>query len=134
MTDTDTGAVARRTSSLLAASQRLLTTSVEILHTRIEIVSTELEEAGAGARQLAAYALVALFFLAMGLLLATLFVVVLFWETRRLAVLGGFALLYLGIGAGTALLVRRRLKNRPRMFSTTLSELDKDRRSLTSRS
>ena len=133
MTDTDTDAVTRRTSSLLAASQRLLATFVEILHTRIEIVTTELEEAGADTRQLAIHALVALFFIAMGLLLATLFVVVLFWETRRLAVLGGFALLYLGIGAGTALLVRRRLKNRPRLFSTTLSELDKDRRSLTSR-
>ena len=133
MTDTDTDAVTRRTSSLLAASQRLLATSVEILHTRIEIVGTELEEAGAGARQLAVHALVALFFLAMGLLLATLFVVVLFWETRRLAVLGGFALLYLGAGAVTALLVRRRLRNRPRLFSTTLSELDKDRERLTSR-
>ena len=133
MTDTDTDAVTRRTSSLLAASQRLLTTSVEILHTRIEIVATELEEAGAGARQLTIHTLAALFFLAMGLLLATLFVVVLFWETRRLAVLGGFALLYLGIGAGTALLVRRRLRNRPRLFATTLSELGKDRDRLTSR-
>jgi uncharacterized membrane protein YqjE len=133
VTDIDTDAVTRRTSSLLAASQRLLATSVEILHTRIEIVGTELEEAGAGARQLAVYALVALFFLAMGLLLATLFVVVLFWETRRLEVLGGFALLYLGAGAATALLVRRRLRNQPRLFSTTLSELDKDRERLTSR-
>lgn len=133
MTDTDTDAVTRRTSSLLAASQRLLATSVEILQTRIEIVSTELEEAGAGARQLAVYALAALFLLAMGLLLATLFVVVLFWETQRLAVLGGFALLYLGTGAATALLVRRRLRNQPRLFSTTLSELDKDRERLTSR-
>lgn len=133
MTDTDTDAVTRRTSSLLAASQRLLATSVEILHTRIEIVSTELEEAGAGARQLAVHALVAVLFLAAGLLLATLFVVVLFWETRRLAVLGGFALLYLGTGTGAALMVRRRIRNRPRLFSTTLSELDKDRESLASR-
>ena len=133
MTDTDTDAVTRRTGSLLAASQRLLATSVEILHTRIEIVGTELEEAGAGARLLAVHSLVALFFLAMGLLLATLFVVVLFWETRRLEVLGGFALLYLGAGAVTALLVCRRLRNRPRLFSTTLSELDKDRERLTSR-
>jgi uncharacterized membrane protein YqjE len=133
VTDSDTDAVTRRTSSLLAASQRLLATSVEILHTRIEIVTTELEEAGASARQLAVHALVALLFLAVGLLLATLFVVVLFWETQRLAVLGGFAFLYLGIGTGAVLLVRRRLRNRPRLFSTTLSELDKDRESLTSR-
>ncbi len=133
MTDPDTGAATGRTSSLLAAAQRLLTTFVEILQTRIEIVATELEEAGEGARQLLVYALVSLFFLALGLLIGTLFVVVLFWDTHRVAVLGGFALLYLGIGVGAALVVRQRLKNRPRLFSITRTELEKDRARLTSR-
>ena len=41
----------------------------------------------------------AFFCLAVGVLLVTLFVVVIFWETDyRLAVLGGFALLYLAVG------------------------------------
>lgn len=56
-----------------------------------------------------------------------------FWETHRLSVLAAFAVLYLAIGVGAALMVRNKLRNRPRLFSTTLSELGKDRDRLSSR-
>jgi uncharacterized membrane protein YqjE len=75
-----------------------------------------------------------LFFLGLGLLLTTLCVVLAFWETHRLLVLAAFAVFYLAIGTGTALVIRHKLKTRPRLFSTTLSELGKDRERLVSRS
>lgn len=132
--DTDPETGPDRATGLLAGLQRLLATFTEILHTRIEILSTELEEEGERARQLLVYGLVSLFFLGLGLLFATVFIVVAFWETHRLYVLAGFTVFYLGIGAIAALVVRHKIKTRPRLFSATLSELGKDRERLTSRS
>ncbi|MEO6697306.1 MAG: phage holin family protein [Gammaproteobacteria bacterium] len=123
-----------RTTGLLSALQRLLATFTEILHTRIEILSTELQEEGERLRQVVMYGLVSLFFLGLGLLLATAFIVAAFWETHRLYVLAGFTVFYLGISAIAALMVRHKIKARPRLFSATLSELGKDRERLTSRS
>lgn len=115
-----------QTTGLLASLRRLLTTLVDILHTRIEIFSIELEEEGVRLRELIIYVLVSIFFLSFGLLLLTLLVVMVYWETHRLSVLAGITALYLLIGTGAALLVRHKIKNRPRLFATTLSELGKD--------
>lgn len=123
-----------RTTGLLASLQRLLGSFAEILHTRVDILSSEIEEAGLILRQLVVYALIAFFFLGLGLLLATLFVVKTSPEIYQLYVLGGFALLYLLIGVIAVLLIRRTLRTRQRLFSTTLSELNKDRQRLESRS
>lgn len=123
-----------RPTGLLASLQRLLVSFAEILHTRVEILSTEVEEAGWVVRQLLFYILVSFFFLGLGLLTATLFVVKASPEIYQLYVLGGFALLYLGIAAIAALVLRYKLQNRPRLFSTTLAELDKDRNHLGTRS
>ena len=132
--DTKQEAEPDRTPGLLAGVQRLLATFTEILHTRIEILSTELEEEGQRISLLLIYGLVSLFFLGMGLLFATVFIVAAFWETHRLYVLAGFTVFYLGIGIIAALVVRHKIKTRPRLFSATLSELGKDRERLTSRS
>jgi len=129
----DTGA-AESTPGLLVSLRRLLKTFTEILHTRVDILSTELEEEVCRAQQLLVYTLVSVFFFGIGLVLVTLFVVMAFWETNRLYVLACFAVFYLGIGAITALVVRHKIRTRPRLFSTTLSELDKDRDSLGSQS
>lgn len=125
---------ATRATGLLASLQRLLATFAEILHTRVEILSTELEEEGVRVRELLLYELVSLFFFGLGLLLVTLFVVLAFWDTHRLSVLAAFAVFYLAIGVGTALVVRHKLKTRPRLFSATLSEIGKDRERLARRS
>ena len=136
MTDNDTDAesTSTRATGLLASLQRLLATFTEILHTRVEILSTELEEEGIRVRELLLFELVSFFFLGMGLLLVTLFIVLAFWETHGLSVLAAFAVFYLAIGAATALVVRHKLKTRPRLFSGTLHELGKDRKRLASRS
>jgi uncharacterized membrane protein YqjE len=123
-----------RTAGLLASLQRLLTTFIEILQTRVDILSTELEEEVYRVQQLLVYVLMSLFFLGLGLVLVTLLVVMAFWETNRLYVLAGFAVSYLGIGAITALAVIHKIRSRPRLFSTTLSELGKDRERLAPRS
>lgn len=118
----------------MATLRRLVATFTEILHTRVELLSIELEEEAERLRQLAIVGLLSVFFLGLGVIVATAFVVVLFWEPYRLYVLAGFAIVYLGIGVGTALLVRHKLKTRPRLLAATRSELSKDRQQLASSS
>jgi len=116
---------------LLASLQRLLATMLDIVQTRVAIVATEFEEERVRIRELVVFGFVALFFFNLGIMLLTLFVVMLFWEAHRLYVMGGFALLYLGVGVVAGLFLRHRLKSRPRLFATTLAELAKDHDRLT---
>jgi len=132
--DTVVRSTSTRTSGLLASLRQLLATSAEVLRTRVAILSTELEEEGIRVREMILFEQMSLFFLGLGLLLTTLCVVLAFWETHRLSVLAAFAVFYLTIGTGIALVIRHKHKTRPRMFSTTLSELGKDRERLVSRS
>lgn len=118
---------------LLTSLQRLMTTLLEILQTRVEIIATEFEEERVRLRELVMFGVMTLFFVSVGLTLVTLFVVSLYWDTHRLQVLGGVAVLYLGLGGVTGIYLCRRLKSRPRLFSTTLSELEKDKDQLSSR-
>lgn len=117
-------------SGLLASLRRLLATSLEILQTRVEIVATEFEEERERIRELVIFSFLTLFFTSIGLLLLTLFIVILFWETHRLYVLGGFALLYLTLGIVAGAVLRQRLRTRPRLFATTVAELSRDRERL----
>lgn len=128
MSESETKAPA---GGLLASLQRLLATLLDIVQTRVAIVATEFEEERVRLRELVVFGLVALFFVSLGIVLFTLFVVMLFWETHRLYVMGGFALLYLGLGVVAGISLRHRLKSRPRLFATTLAELSKDRDQLT---
>ncbi|WP_297365475.1 phage holin family protein [Acidiferrobacter sp.] len=116
---------------LLTGVKRLLATFVGILHTRLEILSTELEEEAWWVGELLVYGVVSLLFLGLGLLVMTLFAVAAFWNTHPLAVLAAFSVFYLAISVIAALVVRHKLKTRPRFFSATLSELGKDREHLT---
>ena len=123
-----------RTPGLLASLQQMLGSFSEILHTRLEILSTEVEEAGILVGQLVVYLLVTVFFLALGLLLLTAFIIKASPETYQLYVLAGFGVFYLLLAAVIAQRLMHKLRTRPRLFSTTLSELDKDRIRLGSRS
>ncbi|MHB1567122.1 MAG: phage holin family protein [Acidiferrobacter sp.] len=128
--DTRTASAFDRIRGLLTGLQRLLGTFIAILHTRVEILSTELEEETERLWELLIYGAVSLLFLGLGLLAMTLFAVLMFWHTHRLFVLGAFGVFYLSISIISALVVRHKLKTRPRFFSTTLSELGKDREHL----
>lgn len=125
---------AGRATGLLASLQRLLGSFSEILHTRLAILSTEAEEAAWIVGQLVVYVLVSVLFLVLGLLLLTAFIIKASPETYQLYVLAGFGVLYLLIAVVFAWLLMHKLRTRSRLFSTTLSELDKDRRRLGSRS
>ena len=121
-------------TSLIRSIQRMLSTLAEIVQTRIELASTELEEERARLQEIAVYGLVAAFFVGIGVVLATFFLIMAFWETHRLQVLGISAAIYLVVGIVSVLVVRNKLKNKPRAFAATLAELQKDRDRLSPRS
>ena len=128
----DDAGTAERMPGIMVSLRRLLKTFTEILYTRADILSTELEEMVCRIQQIVIYGIISVFFLGLGIVLVTLWVVMAFWDSYPLYVLGGFAILYLSIGALTALAVRQQIQSSPRLFSTTLSELGKDRDSLNS--
>jgi uncharacterized membrane protein YqjE len=116
-----------RNVGLLNSLRRALSTLVEIVHDRVELISTELEEQKLRAARIAVASFLTLFFLSLAIIFGTLAVVVVFWETYRLAVLGSFAALYLALGVIAALVWRARSRARPRLLAATLAELRRDR-------
>jgi uncharacterized membrane protein YqjE len=101
-----------------------------VFQTRLELLATEVEEERVRLGRLLLLGAAAAFFLALGILTLTLFVIVLFWDTHRLVVSGLLAALYLGAGLALAFAARREARARPRLFAASLSELAKDRERL----
>jgi uncharacterized membrane protein YqjE len=122
-----------RRGGLFDSLKVLAATLLAIAHTRLELFSTEIEEQGAWLGSMMVWTLVALFCASVGVVLATLFVVVALWDTHRLLALGVPAILFL-VGAVVAwLTVLGKARARPRLFEASLVELSKDRKELTSR-
>ena len=118
-------------SGVVVAIRSFLASWVAVLKTRVDILSTEIEEQREWLQWLTFMAVGALFFLSLGVLLLTLFVVVMVWNTGAGPwVLGAFALLYLAGGAVLGLMLRSKLRSKPRIFATTAAELAKDYASL----
>ena len=112
--------------------KKVLAALVGVFQTRLDLVVTELEEERERLREMILLGLASLFSLGLGLSLLTLFIVAFFWETHRFAVLGGFVVLYLGLGLILVLIVRKKIVSKPRFLSAVLSELTKDREHLNS--
>lgn len=115
---------------LVESAKRLLHTLLSTVSTRIELLANELHEERLRLTQMLFFALAALFCFGMGVMLLTVFVVVLFWDDHRLAVLGGLCALFFVAGVLMALLLRDKALTKPRLFSASLAELARDRADL----
>lgn len=125
-------AAGARAGGLFGSMKKLVTTLVDVAHTRLQLLANEIHEERVRLQQLWLLAILAVFFFALGVLLSTLFVILLFWDSNRLLVMGGFAGLYLVIGIVFALVVRNRTARGSRLFEASLGELKKDRARLSS--
>jgi uncharacterized membrane protein YqjE len=94
--------------------------------TRLEILATEIEEERVRLEQMLLFALVAVFCLGMGVVLSVFFLIVLFWDTHRLAAVGSLAGGFLAAGVVLGLILRDKAKSRPKLFAATRGELSKD--------
>ena len=118
---------------ILESLKAFAATLVAIAHTRVELLSTELQEVQQRLLLQLAAALLALFCLGIGVVLATLLIVVLFWDTHRVLTLSLLTLLFLAGAAAIWLSARREAKRHGRPFAATLAELAKDRQHLARR-
>ena len=117
----------REGPGLLASLRRLGSTIVATLHSRAELFTLELERERIRVTRLLLLGVAALFFLALGALVATIFIIVLFWDSQRLVVIGMLTVLYLGIGIGIAMFAKREADRSTRPFASSVAELQKDR-------
>lgn len=118
---------------LLNSLSTFAATLVAIVQTRLELLSADMEEERAHYLSLLMLMLVALFCLGVGVVLATILIVVVFWDTQRLLVLGLLAGLFLTGGIAAWLFAMHKVKTKPRIFAASLLELFKDRQQLVSR-
>lgn len=118
---------------LLESLATLAATLVAIAHTRLDLLSADLEEDREHLLSLLVLTLAALFCLGVGLVLATILLVVAFWDTHRILALSGLAGFFLAAGMATWMLAKHKARTKPRLFAASLSELLKDRQQLVSR-
>jgi len=117
---------------LLAVLRRLGATAVELLKTRGELLAAEVEEERARLTQLAVLAVIAGFFLAIGMVTLTIFIILLAWNTHPLLAAGILAALYLAVGVVAAVSASRLAQTKSKLFSASLAELRKDHDQLVS--
>jgi len=112
---------------LLASLKQLLKTLLETLQVRLELLGTELEVEKSRLFDVVVSSLVALVFLALGLVLLCGTVILLFPDGWRLAAAAGLAIFFLTGGVALLFMARRRLRNPLGMFHASAKELARDR-------
>jgi len=118
---------------LIASLGVLATTLIGIVSTRLELLSIDIEEDRANFLSLIILYLVAMFAIVVGLILTIILIVFVLWESHRLLALSLLAGFFLLIGLMALIYALQKLKTKPRLFSSSLSELHKDKSTLESR-
>lgn len=101
---------------------------------RLELFATELQEEKYRLIQTVIWICAAAFTGMMAIIFLSFALVYLFWDSARLAVLGGFSVMYAAALVAVIIAFRRFLKRQPRPFEGTLSEIREDRACIRSES
>lgn len=117
-------------ASLRALGNGLLGT----VQDRLELLSVELQEEKIRLIQTFIWISAAVFTGVMAVTFASITLVYLFWESARLAVLGGLTIFYTGAVVTIVIAFRRYIARQPRPFAATREELGADRACIRSQS
>jgi uncharacterized membrane protein YqjE len=101
---------------------------------RLELLATEIQEEKFRLIQTGIWICAAAFTGMMAVIFASLTLVYLFWDSARIAVLGGFAVIYAGALLAIVMAFRRFLARQPRPFEGSLREIREDRSCIRSES
>lgn len=99
---------------------------IRLAHNRLQILATEVAEEKVRLTLAAITGVSGLFFLGLAVVLATILLVVLFWDSHRIEVLAGLSAAFALIGGGLLALTVRSVKYKVPPFQATLGELKKD--------
>jgi uncharacterized membrane protein YqjE len=111
---------------VLESLRSMAQTAIAAIHTRLELAAVEMEEQGARAAQILVYAALAGFCLALAIVLGAVLLVVLFWDSGRVAILASLTGLFAAGATALGLAARKVLRERPRALAATLAELRND--------
>ncbi len=107
-------------------ARRLGGTLLSMLQTRMELAAVELEEESQRFLGYLVMALLSLFLFGLAIVMATLFIVIVFWDSYRLQAVGALAVLFVAGGALVALKVKASIQAKPRLMQASVAELSKD--------
>src|ERR1035437_9217985 len=116
MAGEDSAAGARRAGGLLGSAKNLASTLIAVAQTRLQLLANELHAEKLRLARLGRVAGAAHFFIALGTILLTLLVDVVFWDSPRLLAIVGFAPIYLLLGIAFGVTVLPRATERARLF------------------
>lgn len=108
------------------AVRRIGGTVLDMLQTRLALASVEIEEES---RRLLGYfvlALLSLILFGIAMLLVSLAIILVFWDSYRLEAAIGLALLFGMASAAIGMKLRADFSSRPRLLEATVGELNKD--------
>lgn len=108
-------------------------TLIAIAHTRLQLLTTELQEEVRQVGAILLWAFVAAFTAMLGLFLASLVVIFAFWDTHRIAASLAMIGMFVAMAIFAALVLRKKLREKPPLLDDTLAELAKDRDNLKAR-
>ena len=113
-------------AGLLRSLAKLGASFVSIVHTRLELVTNELQQEVNRAAEVLVWTVVAILSAGIGLFLAALVVVFVFWDTHRLLASLSVTLAFFAISLVSLLVLRAKVRSRPRLLEGTLAELAND--------
>ena len=120
-------------TGLFQSASNFAGTLIAIAHTRLLLLTTELQEEVRQVGAILLWAFVAAFTALLGLFLAALVFIFAFWDTHRIAASLVMIGMFVGLAIFAALVLRKKLREKPPMLDDTLAELAKDRDNLRSR-
>jgi uncharacterized membrane protein YqjE len=122
-----------RSPSVLSSLRSLGDGLLASVQDRLELISIELQEEKLRLIQTFIWISAAVFSGLLAIVFASLTLVYLFWDSARLAVLGGLALFYAATLVAVVVAFRRYLARQPNPFAATLEEIGEDRACIRSR-
>ena len=112
--------------SLFRSLAKLVATFVAIAHTRLELLTTELQQEMHRVAEIMVWTVIALLAALIGLFLAALVIVFVFWDTHRVLASVIVTSVFFAIALVALLVLRVKVKSRPRLLEGTLAELATD--------
>lgn len=119
-----------RATGFVASFRRMIATLVAIVHTRLELFTTEIEEEIQRAASIMLWALIALFFGSLFVLMLAVTVLVVFWDDHRILAASLITGTFLVLTLIFALLARSQLRRKGRFMEASLAELKRDKEGL----
>lgn len=114
-------------SGITGSIKHLLESISEFLTTKLDLIGVEVQEEKRRVLELLVLAAAVLLFGVLSLTVLTFTIVVLLWDTHRIAALMSLSLTYLSICAILAARLKRKTCLTTKIFDTTVEELKKDR-------